>query len=92
VRGPRVRWPACDPALALELAAATGATIIYGAAADVHFPPRKVAVGELDPGRPVVASCAGGYRSSIAASLLRASGFADVSDLIGGYQAWQAAA
>ena len=48
-------------------------------------------VGELDPARPVVTYCAGGYRSSIAASLLRASGFADVSDLIGGYQAWQAA-
>ena len=47
--------------------------------------------GELDPARPVVTYCAGGYRSSIAASLLRASAFADVSDLIGGYQAWLAA-
>jgi len=47
--------------------------------------------GELDPARPVVAYCAAGYRSSIAASLLRARGFADVSDLIGGYQAWVAA-
>jgi hydroxyacylglutathione hydrolase len=45
-------------------------------------------IGELDPARPVVAYCAGGYRSSIAASLLRSRGFADVSDLIGGYQAW----
>ncbi len=47
-------------------------------------------VGELDPARPVAAYCAGGYRSSIAASLLRSVGFADVSDLIGGYQAWAA--
>jgi hydroxyacylglutathione hydrolase len=47
--------------------------------------------GELDPARPVVAYCAAGYRSSIAASLLRARGFGDVSDLIGGYQAWVAA-
>jgi hydroxyacylglutathione hydrolase len=47
--------------------------------------------GELDPARPVVAYCAAGYRSSIAASLLRARGFADVSDLIGGYQGWAAA-
>lgn len=47
-------------------------------------------IGELDPSGPVVAYCAGGYRSSIAASLLRASGFDDVSDLIGGYQAWSA--
>ena len=30
----------------LELAAATGATIVYGEAADVHFPHRKVADGE----------------------------------------------
>ncbi len=36
---------------------------------------------------PVVAICAGGYRSSIAASLLRANGFTDVSDLLGGYGA-----
>ena len=48
-------------------------------------------IGELDAARPVIIYCAGGYRSSIAASLLRASGFADVSDLIGGYQAWLAA-
>jgi hydroxyacylglutathione hydrolase len=43
---------------------------------------------ELDPQRPIVVHCAGGYRSSIAASLLRAVGFTDVSDLVGGYQAW----
>ncbi len=36
---------------------------------------------------PVVAFCAGGYRSSIAASLLRAHGFTDVSDVLGGYSA-----
>jgi rhodanese-related sulfurtransferase len=32
--------------------------------------------------------CAGGYRSSIAASWLRTTGASDVSDLIGGYGAW----
>jgi rhodanese-related sulfurtransferase len=47
-------------------------------------------ISELDPARPVVVYCAGGYRSSIGASLLRASGFADVSDLVGGYQGWLA--
>ena len=45
----------------------------------------------LDPARPTVVFCAGGYRSSIAASLLRHSGFADVSDILGGYQAWETA-
>ncbi len=43
---------------------------------------------ELDPARPTVVYCAGGYRSSIAVSLLRRAGFDDVSDLRGGYQAW----
>jgi hydroxyacylglutathione hydrolase len=37
---------------------------------------------------PTVVYCAGGYRSSVAASLLRQKGFVDVSDLIGGYGAW----
>ena len=47
-------------------------------------------IGELDPDRPTVVFCAGGYRSSIAASVLRANGFDDVSDLLGGYAAWAA--
>jgi rhodanese-related sulfurtransferase len=45
---------------------------------------------ELDPHRPTVVFCAGGYRSSIAASTLRANGFDDVSDILGGYNAWAA--
>jgi hydroxyacylglutathione hydrolase len=59
----------------------------------IHIPIAQLRgrASELDPARPVVAYCAGGYRSSIAASLLRARGFADVSDLLGGYQAWAAA-
>jgi hydroxyacylglutathione hydrolase len=46
-------------------------------------------LGELDPDRPTLVYCAGGYRSSIAASLLRAHGFARVADIVGGFQAWQ---
>ncbi len=49
-------------------------------------------VGELDPRRPTVVYCASGYRSSMAASALGARGFASVSDLVGGYDAWVAAA
>ena len=45
---------------------------------------------ELDPSRPTVVYCAGGYRSSAGASLLRTHGFEDVSDLLGGYAAWEA--
>lgn len=43
---------------------------------------------ELDPTKPTVVYCAGGYRSSVAASLLRANGFDDVSDILGGYGAF----
>ena len=46
-------------------------------------------IDQLDPSAPTVVFCAGGYRSAIASSLLRAHGFADVSDLVGGYTAWQ---
>jgi glyoxylase-like metal-dependent hydrolase (beta-lactamase superfamily II)/rhodanese-related sulfurtransferase len=48
-------------------------------------------MGELDTARPTVVYCAGGYRSSIAASLLRAHGFSRVADILGGFDAWKAA-
>lgn len=48
------------------------------------------AVLGLDPQSPTVVYCAGGYRSSVAASLLRTKGFTDVSDILGGYDAWLA--
>ncbi len=43
---------------------------------------------ELDPAKTTVVFCAGGYRSSVAASALRQAGFGDVSDILGGYGAW----
>ncbi|MEU1285038.1 rhodanese-like domain-containing protein [Kitasatospora sp. NPDC005856] len=46
--------------------------------------------GELPTDRPVVLHCAGGSRSSIAASLLRRHGHPQTYDLIGGYGAWEA--
>jgi glyoxylase-like metal-dependent hydrolase (beta-lactamase superfamily II)/rhodanese-related sulfurtransferase len=39
--------------------------------------------------KAVAVYCAGGYRSSIAASLLRAAGYTNVTDVIGGFAAWQ---
>ncbi len=58
--------------------------------AAVHLPlaelPHRTA--ELPADRPLVLHCAGGHRSSIAASLLRRRGFQDVSDILGGYAAW----
>jgi glyoxylase-like metal-dependent hydrolase (beta-lactamase superfamily II)/rhodanese-related sulfurtransferase len=47
-------------------------------------------IDELDRSRPTIVYCAGGYRSSVAASTLRAHGFRTVADLIGGYGAWVA--
>ncbi len=46
---------------------------------------------ELDRGAPTVVYCARGNRSSIAASLLRSSGFHAVADVLGGFEAWREA-
>jgi rhodanese-related sulfurtransferase len=54
----------------------------------VPLPVLVDSVDELDPAAPVVVNCAGGYRSLIAASVLRRAGLSDVSDLLGGYGAW----
>jgi glyoxylase-like metal-dependent hydrolase (beta-lactamase superfamily II)/rhodanese-related sulfurtransferase len=45
-------------------------------------------LSELDPAKPTVVYCGGGYRSSVAASVLRQRGFGDVSDILGGFAAW----
>ncbi|MGQ0632770.1 MAG: MBL fold metallo-hydrolase [Sporichthyaceae bacterium] len=50
----------------------------------------RTRLGELDPEKPTIVHCAGGYRSIAAASLLEANGFTDVSDVLGGYGAWTA--
>ena len=57
----------------------------------IQLPALVTRLGELDSSKPTVVYCAGGYRSSIAASTLRQRGFADVSDLLGGFGAWQSA-
>ena len=50
----------------------------------------RTRLGELNPARPSIVHCGGGYRSIAASSLLEAHGFADVSDVLGGYGAWAA--
>lgn len=47
--------------------------------------------GELPPGRPLLVYCAGGYRSSIAVSMLQGRGFSPVMEIAGGITAWEAA-
>lgn len=46
---------------------------------------------ELPRDRALLVYCAGGYRSSIAASLLQRSGFTSVSEIAGGIAGWEAA-
>ena len=48
-------------------------------------------LSEVPTDRPVLVYCAGGYRSSIAASLLQHHGYTDVSEIAGGIAAWEAA-
>jgi len=47
--------------------------------------------GELPRDQPILVHCAGGYRSSIAASLLKRAGFTRVSEIAGGLAAWESA-
>lgn len=46
---------------------------------------------ELDRNKLLVVHCKGGYRSSIATSILRRAGFRDIANLTGGFDAWKAA-
>ena len=46
---------------------------------------------ELPKDRPLLVYCAGGYRSSMAVSLLHQQGFSQVSEIAGGISAWETA-
>jgi hydroxyacylglutathione hydrolase len=48
-------------------------------------------LGSLPRDRPIATICASGYRSSVAASLLRRAGFSDVTWVADGVPAWDAA-
>jgi hydroxyacylglutathione hydrolase len=47
-------------------------------------------LGEIPRDRLLIVHCQGGYRSSIATSLLRRAGIVDLANLTGGYDAWKA--
>jgi glyoxylase-like metal-dependent hydrolase (beta-lactamase superfamily II)/rhodanese-related sulfurtransferase len=51
----------------------------------------KISPPEIDRDRPVAVHCKGGYRSMIACSLLQRAGFKNVTNVIGGFDAWQEA-
>ena len=48
-------------------------------------------IAELPASRPLLVHCAGGYRSSIAASILHQHGLTHLTELAGGLAAWEAA-
>lgn len=48
-------------------------------------------LAELPRDRTIVVHCAGGYRSSIAVSILQKRGFENLTELAGGIAAWEAA-
>jgi hydroxyacylglutathione hydrolase len=55
----------------------------------IPLPALTDSLSKLDQASPVVLYCASGTRSMVAASALRAASFDDVSDVLGGYGAWQ---
>ena len=59
----------------------------------LSFPLNRLAenLPSLPKARPLLVHCAGGYRSSIAASLLKRAGFASVAEIAGGLAAWESA-
>jgi hydroxyacylglutathione hydrolase len=59
----------------------------------LHIPVGYLAerLGEIPRDKPVIVQCQSGARSAIAASVLQQLGVRDVTDLVGGFSAWQAA-
>ncbi len=59
----------------------------------LHLPLSQLAqrTAELPADRPLVVYCASGYRSSVAASVLRRAGIREVATLVGGLAAWRSA-
>ena len=86
-------WLADDPDIQVVDVRNPGETLVAGTipgARNIPLPQLLDHLGELEPNRPTIVYCAGGYRSSVAASTLAAHGFKVVADLIGGYDAWVA--
>ncbi len=51
----------------------------------------RVSPPEIDHAVPLAVHCKGGYRSMVASSLLERAGFRNVLNVVGGFDAWQAA-
>jgi glyoxylase-like metal-dependent hydrolase (beta-lactamase superfamily II)/rhodanese-related sulfurtransferase len=51
----------------------------------------RVSPPEIDRDAPIAVHCKGGYRSMIACSLLQRAGFKHVTNVVGGFDAWEQA-
>jgi rhodanese-related sulfurtransferase len=80
-----------DPPLVVDVRAASERQRQF-VGGSVNIPLNHLAerLNELPKDRPLLVHCAGGYRSSIAASLLQHQGY-EVSELAGGIAAWEMA-
>ena len=90
-------------ALAEQLASASPPVVIdvrnpgeweqhrIGVATNVPLSRLAEGLAAIPDDRPLVTYCASGYRSAIAASVLRARGRPEVRDLVGGLAAWESA-
>ncbi|MGV3759979.1 MAG: MBL fold metallo-hydrolase [Actinomycetota bacterium] len=84
-------WLAEDPGLQVVDVRNPGETRVGGmvpGAVNIPLPQLIDHFDDLDRSAPTVVYCAGGYRSSVAASTLKAHGFGVVADMIGGFGAW----
>ena len=92
------------PELAAERMAGTSQPLLVDVRAPGERAARKIAgsmsvpcqelkerLNEIPRDRPIIVHCAGGYRSSLAASLLQRAGITQVSEIAGGLAAWEAA-
>src|SRR5206468_8457211 len=57
----------------------------------IFVPELRKRMGELDRSKPTVVNCGSGYRSSIAASILKPAGFNDLRNVPGSWEAWKKA-
>jgi len=84
---------AANPSLKLIDVRAPGERATKSIECSVHIPLQRLIDGvrDLPKDTPLLVHCAGGYRSSTAASMLEREGFTNLTELAGGLAAWEAA-
>jgi hydroxyacylglutathione hydrolase len=58
----------------------------------IPLPQLSQRLSEIKTEGTIIVHCKGGYRSSVAASMLQSAGFPNVVNLTGGYDAWKLSA